>query len=174
MPWSIDNIGDILKAAACAPGEGPQLRHETLSVEDKPKGYGKGKGKNKPAPPAELNVFGANKPGQLWFHYKSKHNEKPEEARLDPKLRHPPTPSTSAEQFQRQHAAWQQENPHCMNAGYLKFNQKQLNPDEWYQNPDNKSVHGGAHFPLAVWTNTSSARSKESYEKRIFTHPFRK
>ena len=50
MPWDIDNIGELLKAAACVPGEGPQLRHKTIRVEDKPKGYDKGRGKNKPAP----------------------------------------------------------------------------------------------------------------------------
>ena len=50
MPRNLDNIGDIIKAAACAPGEGPQLRHKTIRLEDKPKGYDKGKGKNKPRP----------------------------------------------------------------------------------------------------------------------------
>ena len=39
MPWNFENIGELLKAAACVDGERPQLRHE---------GSGKGKGKNKP------------------------------------------------------------------------------------------------------------------------------
>ena len=95
MPWNTDNIGKLVKAAACAPGKGPQLRHETRRVEDRPKGSGKGKGKNKPAPP-ELNMFGdMGVPGQPWFCYKSYKGEKAEDARLEPKLRNLLTPSTS-------------------------------------------------------------------------------
>ena len=67
MPWDVDSIGDLLKAAA-RPPERPQSR-QTLS--EKEKQYKQ-----------LITYSGANVPGQLWNLYKSKKNEKANEFSL--------------------------------------------------------------------------------------------
>ena len=49
---------------------------------------------------------------------------------------------------------------------FLRLRQKETQKEEWLLNPDTGDVHKGAHFPLLMFTNNSSARSKESDDKR--------
>ena len=111
MPWDIDSIGDLLKAAACHPA-GPQSR-QTLS--EKEKQY------------KQLDTYsGTNVSGQLWNLYKSKNTKKANEFTLERKLTDLLEPSTS-----RTAVAAGQPRQLSLLPAYLRLRQKPLNNDEW-------------------------------------------
>ena len=44
--------------------------------------------------------------------------------------------------------------------------EKRTDQREWLLDPDTGAVHNGAHYPLLLFTNNPSARSKAAYDKR--------
>ena len=91
MPWDFENIGDLLKAAACSP-QGPQLRQE-----------GNRSGTANAAGPTNgptLHTYGGNSvPGQSWFCYRSWKGEKVDQMDIRNKLEDLLRPSTSEPQL---------------------------------------------------------------------------
>ena len=59
-----------------------------------------------------------------------------------------------------------------MLARHLRLLQKLMNPEEWLVDPATKKVHGGAHYPLAVFTHNSRGRSETSMKQRRETRPY--
>ena len=47
-----------------------------------------------------------------------------------------------------------------------------MNPEEWLVDPATKKVHGGAHYPLVVYTRNSKARSEAAMKKLKETRPY--
>ena len=150
MPWNIDNIGELLKAASAVPR--PQLRQS-------------GEGRTR------LDTYtGKNFPGQMWHSYRGpawKNTGPPQ--KLEEKLTDLLTPSTG--QARLQHLRAHRTDP------FLPFCfrtlQKTLDLREWLVGPK-EEMHKGAHFPQVMFTDNSCGRSKEAFERRRQSHQIHK
>ena len=144
MDWSLDHIDVLTAVAEQMPVElavHPDFDPDTMQMRKK------------------LDTYrGTNHPGQPWHCYRSKSfTEAPAEKNLRDRLYDLLRPSTTAQVL----ADIPQEGyGHCP---YLRFRQKTLDVAEWLVNGQ---VHNGAHFPLCVWTNNSSARSAKASRDR--------
>ena len=108
----------------------------------------------------DLDVYeGTNVPGQPWACYRSRtFNERPTDKDLKARLRDLLTPSTTTEELEN---IPRREGKHY--CPYLRLKQKPMNKNEWLVGG---IMHNGAHFPLCVFTNNSSARSEEAVKMR--------
>ena len=73
---------------------------------------------------------------------------------------------TNEPEYHRQWAADQKGKGYCP---FLRIKQKMMDPNEWMTEEcptDGKFFHNGSHYPLAVWTNNASSRSKEAWDRR--------
>ena len=77
-------------------------------------------------------------------------------------------PSTTEEQLNAITGLARIGNPNLSFCLYLQVKSKQLDIGEWLVDGKNseKRVHNGAHFPLIVFTNNSSARSQPAEARR--------
>ena len=109
---------------------------------------------------ADLDVYpAANAPGQPWHCYRSRaYGERPDEKNLQDRLRDLLTPSTTQEELES--IPTRGGVTYC---AYLRLKQKQMDKNEWLVDGD---IHNGAHFPLCVFTNNSSARSEKRSRER--------
>ena len=170
MDWDFNKIGDILREAARVPSDGPRSRHDQH-------------------PLSRLDRYsGNNAPGQLWDCYKNKKRENKSSMNLQTKLEGLLQPSTTDERLQQllllhqqertqlqmeRHARIamgrdpdEEEQDYLPSSPYLKLKQKSTDQREWLLDPSTGAVHNGAHFPLLLFTNNPSARSKAAYDKR--------
>ena len=170
MDWDFNKIGDILREAARVPSDGPRSRHDQH-------------------PLSRLDRYsGNNVPGQLWDCYKNKKKEKTSSMNLRTKLEGLLQPSTTDERLQQLLLLHQQERTQLQmerhdkiamgrdpdeeeqdylpSSAYLKLKQNSTDQREWLLDPSTGAVHNGAHFPLLLFTNNPSARSKAAYDKR--------
>jgi hypothetical protein len=107
----------------------------------------------------KLDVYRSpNVPGQHWRCYRIKKTECEADKDLAARLRDLLTPQV----IQNYLDALPKRN-NSLYCPYLRFKQKNMTKEEWLVNGE---VHGGAHFPLCVWTNNARARSVEGEEKR--------
>ena len=143
MPWNLNRIGDIFKAAV-HPCRGPQSR------------------------PIRLDAYsGDNKPGMLWNRYKSMKNEKPNDRTLEDKLKDLLEPSTNQYTLDSLRAA----NMSVLSP-HLRLRQKELDKKEWLVDAATGVVHNGAHFPLFMVTRNSGHRSEEAHAERQNKWPY--
>ena len=147
MPWNIDNIGELLKAASAVPR--PQLRQS-------------GEGRKR------LDTYtGKRFPGQMLTSYRGpawKNTEPPQ--KLEEKLTDLLTPSTGHARLQHLRAHRRDPLvPFC-----FRTLQKTLDGRQWLVGPDGV-VRKGAHFPQVMFTDNSCGRSKEAFERRRQSHP---
>jgi len=107
-----------------------------------------------------LDVYpGTNVPGQPWHCYRSRaYGERPDEKNLQDRLRDLLTPSTRQEELES--IPTREGVNYCP---YLRLKQKQMDKNEWLVDG---GIHNGAHFPLCVFTNNSSARSEKRSRER--------
>jgi hypothetical protein len=144
LDWSLDHIDVLTAVAEEMPVEvavHPEFDPDTMQMRK------------------TLDTYrGSNHPGQPWHCYRSKSfNEVPADKNLRDRLYDLLRPSTAAHVLAD---IPQQEGGHCP---YLRVRQKTLDVLEWLVNGQ---VHNGAHFPLCVWTNNSSARSAQASRAR--------
>ena len=167
MDWDFNKIGDILREAARVPSDAPRSRHDQRSLD---------------------RYSGNSVPGQLWNCYKNKKKEKKSSMNLQKKLEGILEPSTTDERLQ-QLKLWheqeitqlqmdrdariatggdpdEEEHDYLPSSPYLKLKEKRTDQREWLLDPSTGAVHNGAHFPLLLFTNNPSARSKAAYDKR--------
>ena len=103
---------------------------------------------------------GQNHPGQPWGSYRhTKYNEVDTDKNLQLRLEELLTFSTTTEQ-----ADSIPKREGSMNCAYLRFKEKPLNKQEW---ESDGVVPNGAHFPLCVFTDNSSARSQQGHDRRM-------
>ena len=112
----------------------------------------------KPIPGLD-RYHGQNVPGQPWTCYRSrKCKETSEDKNLKDRLRDLLTLTTTTEELERiprrKYVAY---------CPYLRLKQKELDCHEWLVDGN---MHNGAHFPLCVFTNNSSARSETRAKER--------
>ena len=144
LDWSLDHIDVLTAVAEQMPVEvavHPDFDPDTMQMRKK------------------LDTYrGSNHPGQPWHCYRSKGiDEKPADKNLRDRLYDLLRPSTTAQVLTDIPPC---EGGHCP---YLRVKQKTLDVSEWLVNGE---VHNGAHFPLCVWTNNSSARSAQASRDR--------
>ena len=60
----------------------------------------------------------------------------------------------------------EEEQDYLPSSAHLKLKQKSIDRREWLLDPSTGAVHNGAHFPLLLFTNNPSARSKAAYDRR--------
>jgi hypothetical protein len=157
MPWDFDRIGEIIKEAAREPSQEPRSRHGDNSLD---------------------RYSGNNVPGQLWDKYKIGQKSENGSIGLREKLESLLAPSTTKDRLEalRRNAEEEDDKWSCTFAGfvtkkhkssaYLRLKQKPTRQEEWLVDPQTGKVHNGAHFPLLMFTNNPSARSKAADERR--------
>ena len=139
LKWDFDKIGDILLEASRDPSHRPRSRHDKHSLD---------------------RYAGKNVPGKQWNCFKNKKKEKGS-VDLKTKLEGLLAPSTTRASLEALRA-----DPTREVGGYLKLKQKHTQQGEWLLDPVTGAVHKGAHFPLLMFTDNTSARSKEAEARR--------
>ena len=125
----------------------------------------------------ELHTYSGNdQPGQVWTWFKSKHNEKPEEADLQKQLRNLLQPSTDEARLEEIETKYRATHPRSPLRAYLRLRQKPLNQNESFVYQKTGLMHNGSHRSASWWSrgghgeswwmSASSSTQLEKLEKR--------
>ena len=143
MPWGIEQIEQLLDVS----GDADLLVTDTRS-----------RGLDRQGRPLDVHD-GMNTPGQTWICYRGeKYNEKAKDKNLRARLEELLEPSTTRAELMS--IPKREGSFFCP---YLRLNSKRLDREAWQPKG---AMHNGAHMPLCVWTNNSSARSEPALQKR--------
>ena len=102
---------------------------------------------------------GNDQPCQVWKWFKSKHNEKPEEADLQKQLRNLLQPSTDEARLEEIETKYRATHPRSQLRAYLRLRQEPMNQHESFVDQKIGLMHNGSHRSASWWSRGGHGES---------------